>query len=380
MKILITNNISQEFSSDEILDVCKKSTGEVGDILVDENRTYGHYIILEDPKSKIYILLSSKSNLGRNAYLAQFFSTAYSDFVLDKTSKKKSFEIFLFDNPSIDANYNKFVYKLLKTCNIRIINEIDLLHTVYNKFSSHKEIQEFRRDVSMRNSSNNSTYFSEEGDHISVFGKVFGANGKESALICFALVYISSKPIWLYQVYDNESNQISSKDLQALELLGIQIKEKIPEMDNGNIKLDIKEKDLRDTPKFHYNLLKKYDIKKCYLCSCDIGGMIVGAHIHRVTDIKNDKTIATETKISQIVDGDNGFWFCSDHDKLFELGLIYFIDKNLVISNRLNEKQNKFVDNITEKFEIEPVYFNENMSKYINLHLKRTRARVSPVI
>lgn len=51
--------------------------------------------------------------------------------------------------------------------------------------------------------------------------------------------------------------------------------------------------DLRDTPKFHYNLFKKYGDKKCLLCDCDIDRMIIGAHIHRVTDISNDNTITS---------------------------------------------------------------------------------------
>ena len=37
------------------------------------------------------------------------------------------------------------------------------------------------------------------------------------------------------------------------------------------------------------NLFKKFGDKKCYLCDCDIDSLIIASHIHRVTDIKNDK-------------------------------------------------------------------------------------------
>ncbi len=344
-----------------------------GNIIVDNSRSFGLYIIIETPSVRKYILLSSKKNEGRNSYIAQAFYTAYSDFILYKTKKKKVFEIFLFPNKSIKASYNILMYKFFKTCKIKIINERELLGTTIAEFNSYKEIEDFRDNNRNRNSGNKSTYFSEEEDHINIFGKVYGANGKETALISFALSKISKKPVWLYQIYEHASKLLSSKDLKALELSGVKIKETFPEFGNSNISLNAPEKDLRDTPKFHYNLLKKFNAKKCYLCSCDIGPMIVGAHIHRVADVKKDKALSVENKISQIIDGENGLWLCASHDKLFEVGLIFFKNNKLKLSSILKREQQKFVSNITERMEIESEYFTRKTKKYINLHFQRTQ-------
>jgi hypothetical protein len=373
--ITITNRLDLEISRDDIKEIYKKSMGD-GDfeVVIDEGRTFGHYITIENEKIKKFVLLSSKTNESRNAYLSQFIFPAYSSFITDNTSKQKVFEVYLFPNNTVDANYNIFIFRLLKTLDIVIINESDFLKSEIPKFHNYKDIETFRNNNRDRNSNNNSTYFSEEEDRIEVYAKVFGANGEESAFLCLILKKVSRKPIWLYQVFDNDQKSLPHKILTILESAGVEIKEEISEVENPSIELTKPEKDLRDTPKFHYNLLKKFNFKKCYLCACDIGPIIIGSHIHRVADIKNDTSISVEEKIQQIVDGDNGLWLCASHDKLFESGLVYFQDDKLKISNILTKIQITFVEDITKNDTIESDYFNKKMKNYIDLHFKRTQS------
>ena len=130
------------------------------------------------------------------------------------------------------------------------------------------------------------------------------------------------------------------------------------------------------------------------MCNCEIDSLIIASHIHRVTDIKNDKSLTDEEKKKQIIDGDNGLWLCANHDKLFEYGFIYFDNQKMVISNRLNTEQQEFVKKITTKlsvpktvefivsendvpygtpsFNIVDADFNDNMKHYLELH--KTRA------
>ncbi len=86
---------------------------------------------------------------------------------------------------------------------------------------------------------------------------------------------------------------------------------------------------LADTTVFHYNLLQNMEKKRCYkVCGCDIEHMVLGSHIERQYDIdRNNNTMMRKVKV--ITDGDNGLWLCANHDKMFEYGIIYFIDRTL---------------------------------------------------
>ena len=160
---------------------------------------------------------------------------------------------------------------------------------------------------------------------------------------------LTEKKIVIYQVEDNGQKSLSTPDREILLKNGFDFGEDIISEEFNRVNLDAPEKDLRDQPAFRLNLFKKYGDKKCYLCDCDIDSLIIASHIHRVTDIKNDKNISDEEKKKQIIDGDNGFWLCANHDKLFEYGLIYFNNQKMVISSRLSEDQQRFVKEITTK-------------------------------
>ena len=214
----------------------------------------------------------------------------------------------------------------------------------------------------------------------------------------------------------NEENQKFKRVLKDLNV--VYYADSITYVENEEYEnLSDENRDARYQAEFMRNLLYKYnckrgddgnvvlasngkpvivdDTKRCYLCHCDIQNLIIASHIHRVCDI-NKLEIPFKERRAMAVDGDNGLWLCSNHDKLFEYGLIYFENDKMIISDKLNEKQKRFVKSITfntpkeeieEKFamvaeESEPYIldnsfhidekdYNESMHNYLEIHKNR---------
>ena len=191
---------------------------------------------------------------------------------------------------------------------------------------------------------------------------------------------LPDKTLILFPVVDNEARDIARKQREILSGSGVEFGETISNIDNRNIRLDSIGPE-RDTPKYHYNLLKKYGDKKCLLCGCEMEHLIIGSHIERVTDIKNSVVYSDEEKIRRIVDGENGFWLCANHDKMFEYGIIYFRDKKLCYRNGLREidrgfinysmMQADYIDDMHTPFKIPESFVSQQMEEYLSIHRHR---------
>ena len=245
--------------------------------------------------------------------------------------------------------------------------------------------------------------------------------------------------IYLYEVSDNgsfrfesSSNEEEQKFKRVLKSLGVDYyADSVNYVENQEVEtLSDDNKSARYQAEFMRNLLYKFnakkdangnivygsngkpivvdDIKRCYLCDCDIQRLIIASHIYRVADIdKLDIPFSEKRKLA--VDADNGLWLCANHDKLFEYGLIYYEDNVLKISDCLTEKQEKYVKFLTfdiknkiqdinnngvhmvaeesvpygrsvvsyplgdNTFMIEKSDYNENMHKYLEIHKERTQ-------
>ena len=386
-----------------ISDICMLSKGTDNYEIKEELRGYntGQYIKIQDGNNITYVCLSrAVCNESRNAFILQNFPSAYQHFIEEK-NPNKTFEYYIRDFSTPHPNYAIFSYKLLLTGGIKILN-IDKVKpservTEYldhrTPFVDFKQMRACRLEMQGSNSDNSSTLFEELDNEISVYGKSYGANGRETTAICLALSKLVDKPIKVYNVNETDKSHLASVDPAnkiVLEYLGVTI-------DDGSIDFDENENELiakRDSKRYHYNLLKKYHEKKCYLCGCDMENLIIGSHIHRVTDIVHSK-LPEEEKMNEIIDGDNGFWLCANHDKMFEWGLIYFEGDKLMINDKLSDYQKKYVyDSIfymekiynsfnnskefniiqednTLEFHIKPEHFNENMKNYLEIHKER---------
>lgn len=334
----------------------------------------GRNLIIETDTYKHYVIVSRETADSRNAFLAQYISTVLSQYVEDLTTKQKKISIYLLDTS--DRAKTDFIidtYRVAKTLGINILNESELGLSTIQPYNSFRDWKNARSNRQQYNPANQSSYAMEDEDEYTVFGKLYGANGKESALLACQLAEIAkkeNKKLNFVQVKEHGTEAISSTDKKLLEYYGVNVS-------GGAIVL--KDKQTRDRStcrkqdEFKFNLLEKYGNKKCYLCGCDIESNIIASHIHRITDIDNSK-IPDAEKRRQAVDGNNGLWLCANHDKMFEYGVITFnINGELVINSTLKENQVEFIKYITQVLKIQDIHLTNEFLQYLMIHNKRVK-------
>lgn len=340
-----------------------------------EERNKGRLIILETDKQRFYINLSQTGRVQGRNYQVQSIPTALSIFLNEeKYQKKKSSFLFYFlpFDGNNETNYMLFFYRIMKTIGINFINpDFGLEHTILTEYSSVKDIILARNSLREANSGNQSTYITDEGDYYHIYGKTFGANQKETTLLCFAISAITDKPVKLFQILDNDSTAISEQDKKAIENFcqryangSIEILDDSYQFDgddSDNVKDNLR------SPQFIYNLLSKFDgEKKCALCGCKIERIIQAAHIYPVANIRKRHDLNFAEKFRLAVDRDNGIWLCENHHKLFDSGLIWFEEGKLCISHKLNNDDLVFVKQVTTIEEIEPRFINDRMLAFFD--------------
>lgn len=340
-----------------------------------EKRNKGRLITFETNDEINYINLSQTGHISGRNYQIQSIPTAIGIYLENsKTSKKKTkfwFYFLPFDGNN-ETKYMLFFYRVMKTIGINFLNpEYGLEHTILTPYGSVKDMILSRNELRSRNSGNQSTYITDEGDHYNIYGKTFGANQKETTMFCLAISAITDKPVKVFQILDNDSQTLSSKDITAIgDFEGIHSKTNIEILDDS-YQFDGDDSDsvndnLR-SPKFIYNLLSKFDgEKKCALCGCKIESVIQAAHIYPVADIRRRTDLSFDQKFDLATDKDNGIWLCENHHKLFDRGLIWFEEGKLCISNKLDDEDKVFVKQITTIESIEPKFINNRMLAFFD--------------
>lgn len=356
-----------------------------------EDRRIGRYIkIVNTETDEVrFVCFSNPNNNSRNAHLMQFVSPAYISF-LSHESINKSLSIYLIRPDGNDrTDYIKMFYRCFLTIGINILNLNQLGLSDIVPFQAYSDLKAYRDITSGRNLHNRQTYFTDDDEQISLYGKTFGANAMESFIFGLTLSKVTHKKLVFYPVKDNQSDSISADQQRILEESGLEFGDSIELKANGYAK-PLSRVTSRNTPAFHYNLLQKYGEKRCYLCGCDLEHLIIGAHIERITDIDKNPIYSDETKLERAIDRDNGLWLCANHDKMFEYGLIYFAANALKFSEFVTGddakafiaksifdtlpiyKADESVGVVLENtFTIRPSHYNPNMEEYISKHTAR---------
>lgn len=340
-----------------------------------EQRNKGRLITLETNKTIEYINLSQTGTVRGRNYQVQSIPTALSIYLSEEKSQKKKCNFWFYFLPfdgNNETNYMLFFYRVMKTVGIKFINpDYGLEHTLLVEYATVKDMINARNNLRDANSGNHSTYITDEGDYYHIYGKTFGANQKETTLLCFAISAITDKPVKLFQIIDNDSTEISEQDKQAIIDYSRRNGNKTIEVLDDSYQFD---NDTSDTvkdnlrsPQFIYNLLHKFGgEKKCVLCDCKIDRIIQAAHIYPVASIRRRNDLQFEDKFRLAVDADNGIWLCENHHKLFDSNLIWFEEGQLCISHKLNDEDLLFVKHVTTIEQIEPQYINERMLAFFD--------------
>lgn len=362
----------------EILDdICTRITGSADyDVIWKEERIKGRVIKLETNKEINYICLSQNGHIRGRDYQIQSIPTALSQYLREQDyNKKKSFFYFYFMpfDGNNNTNYMQFFYRMMKSAHIEFLNaEFGLPHFCITPFSSIKDIIRARNELRGANSGNQSTYITDEGEYYHIYGKTFGANQKETTLLCIAISALADKPIKLFQILDNDSTKISDDDANAIKTYVKNNSTQSFEIMDDTLEFDDDSsdtvKDKLRSPKFIYNLLDKFDGEKhCALCGCKIESIIQAAHIFPVSDIRKRDDLSFDQKFALATDKDNGIWLCENHHKLFDRGLIWFEEGKLIVSSSIDPDDIKFVKQITTIDSIEPCYINERMLAFFDM-------------
>lgn len=384
--ILPQNNTALigHLSADIMQDVCRRIFRADDYQIEYENRRKGRYIkIVDDITSEVhYVCFSNPENDSRNARLMQFVSPTYVDFYKD-TATNKHLNIYLLNQSSNDrTDYIKLFYRCFLTIGITILNLQGVTGIV--PFNSYEDLKSYRTKISGRNSRNRSTYFTDDDNQVSIYGKTFGANAMESFILGLTLRKIVQRPIVFHPVLDNESVNISTDQQQILVDSGLKYGSAIKLLPSGFARPS--RETSRNQSVFKYNLLQKFGDQQCYLCGCNLDHLIIAAHIERVTDIDNSAFYTPEQKAERSTDGDNGLWLCANHDKMFEHGIIYFNGNELKVRSFVTDStQVQFIkDSISivreayslnafddSLFRIRSEHYNIATESYISKHLER---------
>lgn len=374
-------NVDTIITDNDFTNICRRLTGNtIYDVEWVNKRIKGKLFTLETEDNIYYITYTPKVVGGRNSYL-QSVPTAYGLYLKELNKSKKNSQFCLYFTEFRGENqtrYHKFIYRLLVSIGVYFINSDEGLRGFdlqeYNKVD---ELIADRNANRSRNSDNQSTYITDEGNSYHIYGKTFGANQKETTLLCFALCKVSDKPIRLFQISDNESDYLSQTDIKSINYFSEKFgKARIEILDDTYEFVEYRERSyvqipaeqsLR-SPRFIFNLLEKTGGHKCCsLCHCKIESIIQGAHIFPVYAIKQRSDLTFPEKLQMATDKDNGIWLCDNHHKLFDRGLIKFNNGKLQIMAKLNLEDKEFVDRISPNKEIEKDYYNSAMDKYFKM-------------
>lgn len=339
MVINIAQRYRDELSNPQIREILNSLDIRIGSYEVDLSSRNGRYILIQNDGINYYVIFSSKNAQdGRNSFINQYIATVLQSFVQDETQNKE-IHVYLMDTTRYaETAYMIDTYKMLKNMGISILNEASLNVFPIEPYKSVNEWKTARKERQDYNPGNNSTYVLENENSYTIYGKSFGANGKEASLICCTISQIAKaeeKSVHLYQVEDNEASGLSSKDIKLLQYYGVLVEKSIlPRFEPRQYLKQQVQETSRDQATFQLNLLNKYGAKKCFICGNTVEESIIASHIHRIADI-DKSSLSWDEKCKAAVDPDNGFWLCANHDKMFEYGLFYFISQNLRVSNQL---------------------------------------------
>ena len=381
-------NVDTIITYSDLSKICNKLTGKTQfEVKWVDERIKGKMFTLETDTHIFYITYTPKDVGGRNSYL-QSVPTAFGIYLNEFVSSEKVCQFCLYFTPFRGENqtrYHQLMYRLLISMGVNFINADEGLRGLnLEGYSTVRELIIDRESNRSRNSYNQSSYITDEGISYHVYGKTFGANQKETTMLCLALCRISDKPIRLFQISDNDSEFLSDKDIESIKIFANKFGRVEIEVLNDTYEFtEDQEQTLVSTPpteslrspRFIFNLLEKTGGHKCCeLCHCEIESIIQGAHIYPVYAIKQRFDLSFSERLRMATDKNNGLWLCENHHKLFDRGLIKFENGKLQVLSKLDNPDVDFVNRISPYKKIQDEYYTPAMANYFEMRDKFYRS------
>ena len=199
IKIIVPNKrynrkiptLAEDLTNEELEDICYLTTGKRDFVLVkDNNRSTGRYVEVIENEKIYYVGVSNREVGGRNSFV-QTIATVFSTYINSPVSAKELCYYFLKISGNNLTDYLKFCYRLMHTVGFDFLNPtVGFGKLVLKSYNKVDDIIKDRNLIRGTNSSNNSSYITDEGSEYRIYGKAFGANSKETALICYAISYL----------------------------------------------------------------------------------------------------------------------------------------------------------------------------------------------
>jgi hypothetical protein len=358
-------------SKNILRDVCKRITGRTDySVQFVDDVNDGRLATLEYKGTINYISFSESGKIEGRNYFFQSFPTALVKYLQETNRNKRIFFYFLKPDGNIKTPYFSFMYRLMKTAGTVFLNEVAYLSNAIAPFNTVDDIIAQRDLNRKKNRGNASTYITIDENNISqIFGKTYGANKYETALLCLAINRITTNPIEVYEIKEGGLIKLPKSAREIIVALGVSVftSNLVIEQDREQFETN----DSLRSPTYLYNLLEKLGDKKCSLCNCEIPQIIQGAHIYPVASIKRANNLSQDQKLDLAIDGDNGIWLCNNHHKLFDINVLY-----IASDGRLKQK---IEIEINHEEYIKDITINRQLStdtltpKFINYLNKRNR-------
>jgi len=356
---------SDIFTHDVLSDICFKITGKNDYSIEYDDSGYNKgrlaKLFFDDEVS--YISVSENKASGRNSS----FQSVPSALVLyhnEELKNKNIFFYFINHEGNVKTKYFNFMYRLMATSGFVFLNDKSKLGIEIKRFNNIDDLILNKDSLRGRNKSNNSSYITlNDEDVVQIYAKTYGANKKESTLMCLALSNLNCKKVELIQVSEGNLTKLPKPDLaviqRAIEVLEIQ--------SNNSMEKDefIRNNSLR-SPTYVFNLLSKLGKKKCVFCDCEIPQIIQGAHIWPVSEIKKLK-LNDDEKIKHALSENNGIWLCENHHKLYDRNIIIINESGeILIRNNIFTSHKEYIEKITIKKTIPREIINSDFMLYLN--------------
>lgn len=239
-----------------------------------------------------------------------------------------------------------------------------------NSFISIEDLIFSKRATAGKNISNNSSYVTKEkSKEIEVYGKTYGANKYDAAMLSFTSAILAKKNnqhVTLYEILDGNLKHMPKPSLETLGLMGN------TDVISTNLEFEKNQFETNNSlrsPRYKVNLLDRIGIKHCPLCHCEIPEIIQGAHVWPVSLIKK-QPLTYEEQFSHAISGENGIWLCENHHKLFDENIIRFDNQGKLLIHTSDAEEKKFILKITEEIALPDYYYSDQFFKYLELRNK----------